>query len=311
MARPAGAVSHTLQDSLPPPVDNRRRFGPLDLAIVLCVAAACVYVGWRAQTVLHYNWNWAPVWNFIVRYDAAQDSWVPNLILKGLWTTVRISIWAALLAAVIGGAMGMARVSQSLFLRLVARSYVEAIRNVPPLVFIFVVYFFLTSQIVPALGLDTWVRGASPQTRAAIELLLGPPQFLPALVSAVVCLALFEGAYVAEIVRGGIQSIDKGQWEAAKSMGLGRGRILRLVILPQAIQRTVPPLAGQFISLVKDSSIVSLISIQDLTFLGNEVAATTTRIFEVWIVVAFLYFLMCWSLSLIFARLERRLGRFK
>jgi polar amino acid transport system permease protein len=304
-------VIQSLQDTTPPPVASRRRFGILDVAILLCVAAACVYVGWRAQTVLRYNWNWAPVWNFILRYDAAQDAWVPNLILKGLWTTVRISVWSALLAAAIGALMGIARVSQSLFMRLVARSYVEAIRNVPPLVFIFIVYFFLTSQIVPALGLDLWVRTASPEARGTIDLLLGPPQFLPALVSAVVCLALFEGAYVTEIVRGGIESIDKGQWEAAKSLGLKRGRILRLVILPQAIQRTVPPLAGQFISLVKDSSIVSLISIQDLTFLGNEVATTTTRIFEVWIVVAFLYFLMCWSMSLMFARLEARMGRFK
>jgi polar amino acid transport system permease protein len=116
---------------------------------------------------------------------------------------------------------------------------------------------------------------------------------------------------VTEIVRGGIESIDKGQWEASRSLGLTRGRTLRLVILPQAIQRTIPPLAGQFISLIKDSSIVSLISIQDLTFLGNEVAATTTRVFEAWTIVALLYFALCFALSRQFARLEVRMGRFK
>ncbi len=295
----------------PPPAPGRRRLGLVDILVLAVLAAVVVYVGWRAQTVLRYNWNWAPVWNFVVRYDPEVGSWVPNIILKGLWTTIRISIWAALLAALFGGAMGIARVSNSLFLRLVARSYVEMIRNVPPLVFIFVFYFFLTSQLVPALGLDSWVRTASPGARATIDLLLGPPQFLPALLSAVLCLALFEGAYVTEIVRGGIESIDRGQWEAARSLGLTRARTLRLIVLPQAIQRTIPPLAGQFISLIKDSSIVSLISIQDLTFLGNEVAATTTRVFEAWTIVAVLYFALCFALSRQFARLELRMGRFR
>ena len=310
MERPAGAVS-TIASDRPPPASRGRRFGILDAVVLAFVAAALVYVVWRAQTVLRYNWNWAPVWGFVVRYDPARDAWLPNLILSGLWTTVRMSIWAAIFAALIGGAMGIARVSNSLFLRLVSRSYVELVRNVPPLVFVFVVYFFLTSQIAPALGLDVWARTASPGARATIELLLGPPQHLPALASAVACLALFEGAYVTEIVRGGIESIDRGQWEASRALGFTRWKCLRLVVLPQAIQRTLPPLAGQFISLVKDSSIVSLISIQDLTFLGNEVAATTTRVFEAWIIVAVFYFLLCYALSRAFARLETRLGRFR
>ncbi|MBL8808255.1 MAG: amino acid ABC transporter permease [Rhodospirillales bacterium] len=310
MERPAGTVS-AAASVLPPPAPRGRRFGLVDVLVLAFVAIAALYVLWRAQTVLRYNWNWAPVWGFVIRYDPAKDAWIPNLILSGLWTTVRMSVWAAVFAALIGGAMGMARVSNSLFLRLVSRSYVELVRNVPPLVFIFVVYFFLTSQIAPVLGLDVWARQASPEARAFVEATLGPAQHLPALASAVACLALFEGAYVTEIVRGGIESIDRGQWEASRSLGFTRWMSLRLVVLPQAIQRTLPPLAGQFISLVKDSSIVSLISIQDLTFLGNEVAATTTRVFEAWIIVAVLYFVLCFALSRMFARLEARLGRFR
>ncbi|MBL0930155.1 MAG: amino acid ABC transporter permease, partial [Alphaproteobacteria bacterium] len=153
------------------------------------------------------------------------------------------------------------------------------------------------------------LRNASPATIATIEMLFGPARLLPAILSAILCMALFEGAYVTEIVRGGVQSIERGQWDAAKAMALTQVQTLRLVVLPQAIQRTLPPLAGQFISLVKDTSIVSLISIQDLTFLGNEVAATTTRLFETWIIIAVLYFLLCWSLSLAFARLETRMGK--
>lgn len=295
----------------PPPGKPRRRFGALDIGILAVVAAALGFLVWRADSVLHYQWNWAPVWGFILRYDSAREAWTPNLILIGLWTTIRISIWAAIGAALIGGVMGLARVSNSLFFRLVAGAYVELVRNMPPLVFVFVVYFFLTSQIVPALGVEAAIRAASPATLATIETLLGPPRLLPALLSAVLCLALFEGAYVAEIVRAGVQSIERGQWDAARAMGFSRVQTLRLIVLPQAIQRTLPPLAGQFISLVKDSSIVSLISIQDLTFLGNEVAATTTRLFETWIVIAVLYFLLCWTLSRLFARLEARMGRFR
>jgi polar amino acid transport system permease protein len=308
VARSASAVDDAI---VPPPAVRRRRFGALDATILAVVGLAFAYLAWRAEAVLHYEWNWAPVWGFILRYDAAREAWTPNLILIGLWTTIRISIWAALGAALIGAIMGLARVSNSLFFRLVASSYVELVRNMPPLVFVFVVYFFLTSQLVPALGVEAAIRSASPATLATIETLLGPPRLLPALLSAVLCLALFEGAYVAEIVRAGVQSIERGQWDASRAMGFTRVQTLRLVVLPQAIQRTLPPLAGQFISLVKDSSIVSLISIQDLTFLGNEVAATTTRLFETWIVVAVLYFLLCWTLSRVFARLETRMGRFR
>lgn len=292
-----------------PPVENRRRFRLLDAVILAVVAVACAYLVWRANAVLNYNWNWSRVWPFILRYDDAKEAWVPNLILVGLWTTIRVAIWSAIGAALIGAVMGLARISQSLFFRLVAGSYVELVRNMPPLVFVFVVYFFLTSQIVPLIGIDVALRNASPATIATIEALFGPARLLPAILSAILCMALFEGAYVTEIVRGGVQSIERGQWDAAKAMALTRVQTLRLVVLPQAIQRTLPPLAGQFISLVKDTSIVSLISIQDLTFLGNEVAATTTRLFETWIIIAVLYFLLCWSLSLAFARLETRMGK--
>ena len=107
--------------------------------------------------------------------------------------------------------------------------------------------------------------------------------------------------------RAGIQSIDRGQWEAARAIGLSRFNVLRDIILPQAIKKILPPLAGQFITLVKDSSIVSLISIQELTFLTQEVANTTTQFFEAWLLTGFLYFIVCYPLALLFGRLERKL----
>ena len=292
-------------------VQTRRRYRLtwLDLGLVGAVAAVVAYLVWRAEAIVKYRWNWGLVAPYIIRYDEALHRWVANLLLQGLAETIRIAIWAGLFALIIGVVMGLCRLSHNLLLRLIARSYVELIRNIPPLVFIFVFYFFLTGQVTPFLGIDQFVRAASPGTLAVIDALFGQPRFFPAVVSALICLSLFEGAYVTEIVRAGVQSIEKGQWEAAASVGMSRLLTLRLVVLPQAIQRVVPPLAGQFISLVKDSSIVSLISIQELAFLGSEVSASTGRVFEVWIIVSALYFVVCFGLSLGFGKLERRLSR--
>ena len=112
-------------------------------------------------------------------------------------------------------------------------------------------------------------------------------------------------AYIAEIVRAGIQSIPIGQTEAGYTVSLSRLKILRYVILPQAIQRVLPPMAGQFITLIKDSSLVALISIQELSFLAMEIAISEQRFFEVWLAVGFMYFTVCFVCSLVFSRLEK------
>ena len=110
-------------------------------------------------------------------------------------------------------------------------------------------------------------------------------------------------------MRAGIQSIGKDQWEAARAIGLSRFNVLRDVILPQAGRKILPPLAGQFITLIKVSSIVSLISIQELTFLATEVASSTTKVFETWILVGGMYFCICFGFAVLFGWLERRARR--
>jgi polar amino acid transport system permease protein len=283
------------------------RLGWIDLAVACAVLGLLAYTVHRIDSVLRYNWNWSSIPPFILRWDAEQHAWVANLLLQGFLVTLRLSIWGILVAALVGAAMGLCRTSRSLFLRMVSRSYVELIRNIPPLVFIFIFYFFISSQIMPLLGIDRFVQQASPATLAAIDLLFGAPQQFPAFVSGLICISLFEGAYVTEIVRAGIQSVEKGQWEASRALGLSKFRIMRQVIAPQAIQRIVPPLAGQFISLIKDSSIISLISIQELTFAASQVAIATTNIFEAWITAAAMYFVLCFACSLAFSRLEARM----
>ena len=281
----------------------------VDTIVIASAIFLVAYIIYKVDTVMIYEWHWGFLWEYILRWDEEQQAYAPNLLLKGLATTFRLVIWSMLLASIIGIVMGIMRTSSRVFFRTVSRLYVEFIRNMPPVVFIFVFFFFLSSQFVPLLGIDELSVNASPETIALLEILLGPPELFANVISGILCLALFEGAYITEIIRAGIQSIDKGQTEAGQSIGLTRFQTLRWVIFPQAVQKVIPPLTGQFITLIKDSSIVSLISIQELTFLAQEVAYSTQYVFEIWLFVACVYFCICYSLALLFAKLEKRSQR--
>ena len=215
-----------------------------------------------------------------------------------------LSIWATFFATLIGIVMGMFRVSRSLFKRLLGGTYVELIRNLPPLVLIFIFYFFVSDQILPVLGVEELVRTLGDSARVVITVLFARPTLFTAFISAMITLSIFEGAYITEIVRSGIQSIEKGQWEASAALGLSRQQQMRYVILPQAIRRILPPLAGQFISTIKDSAIVSVISIQELTYQGMALMASTYLTFEVWITIAAMYLILTLFCSLALEQLE-------
>jgi polar amino acid transport system permease protein len=246
---------------------------------------------------------------YLLRFDEESGGWLPNVLLLGLYNTIRLSLWGTFLATLIGTVMGLCRVSHNLFSRLIGRTYVELVRNVPPLVLIFIFYYFLSGQVMSFLGIDSFLSSRSQGFQDAVALFLAPPSMFSAFVSALITLALFEGAYITEIVRAGIQSIEKGTWEAAYALGLSRWQQLRYVILPLAAQRILPPLAGQFISTIKDSAIVSVISIPELTFQGMELMSATYLIFEVWIVITALYLLLTLALSLVIGRWEIYLRR--
>ncbi len=280
----------------------------IDFAVFAVFIAALAYTAYRVDSVLKYEWDWSGIWNYMYRWDEEQQRWVKNLLVQGLYTTLRLALWGIGLAAVIGAVFGTMRTSRRLLPRMLSRTYVELVRNIPPLVLIFIFYFFISSQILPLFGVEEFIRHAGPGTLAWLQVLLGPPNLIPNVVSGILCLAMLEGAYVTEIVRAGIQSVPKTQVEAGVSVGLSRRQLMHHVILPQAVQRVVPPLAGQFITLVKDSSIVSLISVQELSYLAMETAVSTSRVFEVWITVAALYFGVCFSCALLFTRLEKRMA---
>lgn len=285
-------------------IRGRIRFTALDAFIAILLAAGGVYIAYQIKAELHYSWEWGAIPQYLFRFDQDTGRWVPNLLMQGLFTTIRLSFWGTILATIFGVFMGLFRTSSSLFKRLLGGTYVELTRNLPPLVLIFIFYFFLSSQIVPLLGLDEWIFTRSEGTKAVLTFLFAPPATFSTFMSALVTLAVFEGAYITEIVRSGIQSIEKGQWEASYALGLSRRQQIMHIVLPQAIKRILPPLAGQFISTIKDSAIVSVISIQELTFQGMELMASTYLTFEIWITITILYLMLAIVLSLAIERLE-------
>ena len=288
---------------------SKTRITPLDIIIAIALFAAGAYVVYRITVGLHYKWNWSAIPQYLFRYDHESKEWLPNVLIYGLLTTIKLSIWGTVLATVIGVLMGLCRVSQSLFKRLIGRTYVELIRNLPPLVLIFIFYFFLGDQIMSMLGVNRFIETCSESTCSVLAFLFAPPSLFSHFMSAMITLALFEGAYITEIVRAGIQSIEKGQWEASYALGFSRWQLMRYVIFPQATPRILPPLAGQFISTIKDSAIVSVISIQELTFQGMELMSATYLTFEIWITITGLYLMLTLSLSLVVERFEKYLRR--
>jgi polar amino acid transport system permease protein len=204
----------------------------------------------------------------------------PGILLVGLWVTLEISAVSLVFALLLGLVVGLARVSPNPLAARLSSNYVELIRGTPLLVQIFIVYFFIGTVLK-----------------------------LSAFWAGVVALSVFTGAYVAEIVRGGIESIAKGQMEAARSLGLTYIAGMRYVILPQAFKKTLPALAGQFINLIKDSSLVSVMALTDLTKAGREVVSSTFSPFEVWFTVAAMYLVLTGTLSWAVRRMELRLAK--
>jgi polar amino acid transport system permease protein len=203
----------------------------------------------------------------------------PGPLLVGLWLTLKISALSLVFALALGLVAGLGRVASNPAARNLAATYVEIIRGTPLLVQIFIFYFFIGTVLQ-----------------------------LSAFAAGVAALSVFTGAYVAEIVRAGIQGVARGQMEAARSLGMSYPQSMRYVILPQALRRTLPPLTGQFVNLIKDSSLVSIMALTDLTKAGREVVSSTFSPFEVWFSVAAMYLLLTGSLSLLVRRLEKRMA---
>ncbi|MGD8738997.1 MAG: amino acid ABC transporter permease [Desulfobacterales bacterium] len=246
-----------------------------DVTKFLILVAVLFWVMARGTQQLGYNWQWYQVPKYIFQFKDGEFTFGP--LLLGLAVTFRITAWGLMLSMTIGLVTALLRLSSSFLARIVARGYLELIRNTPLLVQIFFLYFVLA----PIFGFGRFFAG-------------------------ILALSLFEGAYVSEIFRAGIVSIHKGQWEASHSLGLSIFDTYRCIILPQAVRRILPPLTSQAISLIKDSALVSTIAIYDLTMEGRTVIAETFLTFEIWFTVAFMYLIITITLSIVVNTLENR-----
>ncbi|WP_421594435.1 amino acid ABC transporter permease [Shinella sp. M27] len=226
-----------------------------------------------------------------------------GVVLKGLWVTVFVTLVAFLLATLLGLGVALMALSEHKALRQIARFYTEVIRGVPILVLLFYIAFvgapalvavinFVISPLVSAGYAEPMlVRDLSLMWRAIIALMIG------------------YSAFIAEVFRAGIQSVDKGQVEAAKALGLSRFQRFRLVVFPQAVRVILPPLGNDFVAMVKDSSLVSVLGVADITQMGKVYASGSFRFFETYSIVAYVYLILTIGLSLALRGFERRMRR--
>ena len=281
------------------------RWRPADaLALFVLGGAAFALAHWAGGR-LDYRWDWGAAMRYVAHRDAAGE-WRTGVILEGFAMTLRLTFYGAAIAGGLGLVLGIARASRFAAARALSGCYVEIVRNTPPIVFMLVFYFFISAQITPHLGVDALAKWMGDSDSALLSALFGDARVLENFFSGLLCLAMFEAAFAAEIVRGGILSVGESQREAAAALGMRPGLAMRLVILPQALRRATPPLAGQLAALVKDSAVISVISVQELTFAGLEAANSTGRIFEMMVIVAGLYFVLCRPLTGLFRMLEKK-----
>jgi His/Glu/Gln/Arg/opine family amino acid ABC transporter permease subunit len=206
-------------------------------------------------------------------------------LLQGAIVTIEIAVIGVIFGSLLGILFGLGRVSRNPLLSRISQFYIWVIRGTPLLLQLFVIHFAIPSAF-PALT-------------------------LPPFVSACIALSINAAAYIAEIARGAIQSIDKGQMEAARSLGLSSSQSMRRIIIPQAFRRMLPPLGNEFIALIKESSLVSTIALYDLLRTGQQIISSTYRYTEVFFLVGLIYLLLTTIMSYIVRKIENKVGAYE
>ena len=259
------------------------RLNGWDALLAAAVAALVLAFVWRSMSVTRHAWDWAAL-----------------VLLKGLFATLRLGFWSLLVALVTGGLVGALSARQRGLAALPAVLYITVLRNTPPLVLLFLVYFFAGSFFSePFLYLEDTVAAMPAWAQSLITALFAPQGQMDRMAAAVLTLGVYSGAYVAEIVRGALEAVDRTQWDASASLGMNPWQQMRWVIAPQAFRLMLPPLTGQCISVFKETALASAISLPELTFQSLEVMAVTRITYELWFITALLYL----GLSLFWSRL--------
>ncbi len=246
---------------------------------------------------------------FVVRRDDTYQTIVAR-VQQGIWTTVWVTVVAYSLAIVLGLLIALMRRSHNVILYQMSTVYVEIVRGIPTLVLVYYVALALTPEFIKLMNsLGEWMLLNNVLTEQAASLAALRARDVPNTTRAIIALAISYSAFLSEIFRAGIDSIPDGQREAGRSLGMTDGQIMRRVILPQAIRNILPPLGNDFIAMLKESSLVSIVGVEDITRIGATYASATFTFFQSYNVVAITYLILTVSLSLMVKGMEWYLGR--
>lgn len=245
---------------------------------LIAVVAIGIYLFWQVFTVDEYTR-------------------VLSTLRRGIWVTIYVTLISYAMACVMGLALALAGLSRSLILRQLSRFYIEIVRGIPIIVLLLYVAFVLAPAMVASWNWIAQSIGIEPVRSRDFSLLW----------RAVIALTVAYSSFLAEVFRAGLQSVDEGQIEAAEALGLSRWQRFRFIVFPQALRTILPPLGNDFVAMVKDSSLVSVLGVTDVTQLGKVTAAGNFRYFETYNVVALVYLTITITLSLALRRFEKRM----
>ena len=272
------ADSHDLKgQALPKPPPIQRFFGStiMSVAIYVLVIGAIAWGSFTGAQNMGYNWQWYRIPQYL--YSFTDDGFQLGELLIGLGATIQLSLTAFVLACLLGLLVALLRLSGLVIGSAVAVGFLELIRNIPLLVLLYLFYYVLG----PIFGFDRYT-------------------------ASILTLAVFHSALISEILRAGINAVAKGQWEAAKSIGMSTSQTYRYIILPQSVRFMLPPMTGEVVHLIKSSAIVSVIAVAELTTFGRNIISDTYMSFEIWFTVAMVYMVVTLILSVGVSYLERR-----
>lgn len=283
------------------------RFGWIDIITISILFFLLYYICHRVSDELNYSFKWSLLVEYIVRVK--DNKIFLGVIAQGFFYTLKLSFWGVLLGFMLGFFMGFLRTLRRPFFRIFSLVYVEIFRNIPPIVLVFIFYFFISEELVTLFNMSSFFNDYSSLLYKILSIIFAPESLFSSMLAGVLTLSFYEGAYISEIFKAGIESVSVTQKEAGVALGLSKFQVLRYVILPQTVKILIPPLSGQFISTIKDSAIVSVVAVPELTFQGMEVMSSTYLTYEVWITIALTYLLMTLCISLFMKFIENRLGK--
>ncbi len=252
-----------------------RKIPVLSVALYALIIGVIIWSAYTGAQSMGYNWQWYRMPQYF--YRLTDDGFQWGEIAIGLLKTLQLSAIAFVLATVIGLVVALLRMSGLVVGTAVAIGFLEFIRNMPILVLLYLYYYVLG----PVFGFDRFT-------------------------ASILCLAVFHGALISEILRAGIQAVAPGQWEAAKSIGMSTTQAYRYIVLPQSVRFMLPPMTGEVVHLVKSSAIVSVIAVAELTTIGRNIISDTYMSFEVWFTIAAVYMVVTLALSIGVSWLEKK-----